>query len=117
MRTRLLIVGVLALGGTLTSAEEPIPANLEPLPEAAPDLPGRVESGESLLEPEVRIIRQGETTVEEYRHNGSLYMIKVIPKFGKPYYLLDQDADGRMETNMSEIYEPYVVPQWVLFSW
>ncbi|MGH8512273.1 MAG: hypothetical protein ACREU8_13070 [Gammaproteobacteria bacterium] len=31
--------------------------------------------------------------------------------------MLDQDGDGRMETNMSEIYSDFVVPQWVLFSW
>ena len=91
------------------------PQNLEPVPDVPPP-PARVESGEP-LEPDVRIIRKKDATIEEYRINGNLYMIKVIPVIGPPYYLLDQDGDGRMETNMSEVRENFVVPQWVLFSW
>ncbi len=87
---------------------------LERLPEPPP--PPTVQSGET-LEPEVTIIQRKDATVEEYRLNGHLYMIKVVPVVGKPYYLLDQNGDGVMETNMSEIYDDFVVPQWVLFSW
>lgn len=96
-------------------AQSETPQNLEPVPDVPPP-PARVESGEP-LEPDVRIIRKKDATIEEYRINGNLYMIKVIPVIGPPYYLMDQDGDGRMETNMSELRENYVVPQWVLFSW
>ncbi len=89
--------------------------NLEPVPDVPPP-PARVKSGEP-LEPDIRIIRKKDATIEEYRVNGNLYMIKVIPVIGPPYYLMDQDGDGRMETNMSELRENFVVPQWVLFSW
>jgi len=30
--------------------------------------------------------------VVEYRANGKLYMLKVIPRVGKPYFLIDQRA-------------------------
>jgi hypothetical protein len=100
---------------SLVLAEDQTPQNLEPLPDVPPP-PARVESGEP-LEPDVRIIRKKDAVIEEYRINGNLYMVKVTPAVGKPYYLMDQDGDGRMETNMSEIYENFVVPQWVLFSW
>ena len=96
-------------------AQTETPQGLEPVPDVPPP-PARVESGEP-LEPDVRIIRKKDATIEEYRINGNLYMIKVIPVIGPPYYLMDQDGDGRMETNMSELRENYVVPQWVLFSW
>jgi hypothetical protein len=98
----------------LAQTETP-PQNLEPVPDVPPP-PARVESGEP-LEPDVRIIRKKDATIEEYRINGNLYMIKVMPVIGPPYYLMDQDGDGRMETNMSELRENFVVPQWVLFSW
>ncbi len=84
-----------------------------PLP---PDLPDPLQSGQP-MEPEVTIVHRGEATIEEYRLNGRMYMAKITPKIGKPYYLVDKDGDGRMEARMSEIYDDLVVPQWVLFSW
>ena len=114
-RMRLLALGIF-VAAQVSAAEPGVPANLEPLPEAAPSPPEPVQSGES-LEPDIRIIQKKDAIIEEYRLNGNLYMVKVIPAVGRPYYLLDQDGDGRMETNMSAIYSDFVVPQWVLFSW
>ena len=36
-------------------------------------------------DPEVTIRQEGDRTVEEYRVNGFLYAIKVIPNSGAPY--------------------------------
>ena len=82
---------------------------------APPDLPDPVESGQA-LEPEVTIIRKDDATISEYRVNGNLYMVKIVPFVGKPYYLIDRDGDGEMEGRTS-IYDDIIVPQWVLFSW
>jgi hypothetical protein len=84
-----------------------------PLP---PDLPDPLESGQP-IEPQVSIIRRDDAIIEEYRLNGRMYMAKITPKIGKPYYLVDKDGDGQMEARMSVIYDDFVVPQWVLFSW
>lgn len=84
-----------------------------PLP---PDLPAPIGS-EDTIEPDVTIIRTEKELIEEYRLNGLLYMIKITPKVGKPYYLIDQDGDGQMEGKISDIYNTPRVPQWVLFSW
>ncbi len=83
---------------------------------APPEIPDPLQSGQP-IEPEVTIIRGEKSITEEYRLNGKLYMIKVIPEIGKPYYLIDRDGDGIMEKRMSSIYDDDVVPQWVLFSW
>ena len=109
---------IIALGIFLTGqayAEDVIEEEFAdaPLP---PDLPDPLESGEP-IEPEVTIVRRGDATIEEYRLNGRMYMAKITPKIGKPYYLVDKDGDGRMEARMSTIYDDFVVPQWVLFSW
>ena len=82
---------------------------------APPDIPPALETG-APIEPEVTIIRRDEEVIEEYRVNGVLYMVKVTPKVGKPYYLIDGDGDGKMETR-SSLYNDPVVPQWVIFSW
>jgi hypothetical protein len=83
---------------------------------APPDLPDPLESGQP-IEPEVTIIRREKEVVEEYRINGNLYMVKITPVVGKPYYLIDRDGDGRLESRRTGIYDDGQVPQWVLFSW
>jgi hypothetical protein len=52
-------------------------------------------------------------TIEEYRVGGHLYMIKIIPKHGKPYYLVDDRGDGRFsrEESLDSGVRP---PQWVI---
>jgi hypothetical protein len=106
---------LILLFATPVFAEDPQPANLEDIPEP-PVLSDPVESGEA-IEPEVTIIRKEEAIIEEYRVNGNLYMVKVTPAVGKPYYLLDRDGDGQMESRVNDIYNDIPVPQWVLFSW
>jgi hypothetical protein len=83
---------------------------------APPDLPDPLESGQP-IEPEVTIIRRDQQVIEEYRVNGLLYMVKITPALGKPYYLIDRDGDGRLESRREGIYDDGLVPQWVLFSW
>ncbi|MFK8067249.1 MAG: DUF2782 domain-containing protein [Gammaproteobacteria bacterium] len=112
-KLRLSIFTMMLMIVTGLQAEQP--ANLEPLPDA-PRPPDVVDSGET-LEPEITIINKEEEVIEEYRLNGHLYMIKITPAFGPSYYILDQDGDGKMETNMSVIYSNFVVPSWVIYSW
>lgn len=88
---------------------------LAPVPEP-PRIPDPLQSGQA-IEPQVTIIRKDDAIIEEYRLDGRLYMTKIIPAAGPAYYLVDRDGDGQMETRMSEIYDDFTVPQWVLFSW
>jgi hypothetical protein len=94
----------------------PAAQNLEEIPEAAPSPPAPIEDGQE-LEPDVTIVQRKDATVEEYRLNGRLYMVKVIPLIGPPYYLMDNDGDGVMEKRIGELKNDPVVPQWVIFSW
>src|SRR6266576_3416146 len=73
-------------------AQKPPPAKLEPLPEAPPPPPEIANDPE--LEPQVTIVRRPTETIEEYRVNGRLTMLKVIPKTGRPYYLVAEGTDG-----------------------
>ncbi len=75
------------------------------------------EDVDETLEPEVTIIKKNDSTYEEYRLNGRLYMVKVIPAIGFPYYFVDRDGDGLMETRMNDRATQIKVPQWVIFSW
>lgn len=91
-------------------AQEPVDTS----PPAAPS-----EKEQETLQPEVKIIQREDRTVEEYRINGRLYKIKVIPKVGPPYYLVDKNGNGNFETIPGgDGPEPDImIPQWVLFRW
>lgn len=108
-----LLLGVsLTLLAFICHAEEPEYVDVPPPP-------ARVASDDDAeqLEPEVTIIQRKDATVEEYRVNGLLYMIKITPVVGKSYYLVDKNGDGLMESRITDLYNDFRVPQWVLFSW
>lgn len=80
-------------------AGEQNPANLQPLPPPPPlDANAKdtaANSPDDDLEPQVTITKKSDMTIEEYRSGGKLYMIKVTPKIGAPYYLVDERGDGK----------------------
>lgn len=76
---------------------------------------GSVE--EDTGEPAVTIIDRGNEKIEEYRAGGRLYMIKVTPKKGLPYYLMDVDGDGQLDTRRNDSDFDVVPPRWTIFEW
>jgi hypothetical protein len=73
-----------------------------------------VDTNEPVDAPQVTITKQSEQTVEEYRANGKLYMIKITPKHGVPYYLVDDRGDGKF-ARQEGLDSGLRVPRWVLF--
>lgn len=96
-------------------AQESAPANLQPVPDGAPE--AQVEPGSETRQPEVTIRRRGEGVIEEYRVNGRLYMVRVVPRRGVPFYLIDSDGDGQLDVRRNDLDDGLMVPSWVLFSW
>lgn len=65
-------------------------------------------------EPDIVIKQLEDKVIHEYRINGFLYAIKVIPKKGKPYYLVAEDGSD----NFMRVDEPrFLVPKWEILSW
>lgn len=63
--------------------------------------------------PDVTIIAGEERMVYEYRQNGQLRMIKVVPSVGRPYYLVPRDPTqgfGDLEQART------LVPEWVIWE-
>ncbi len=103
-----------ALSLTLTSAacwaqQAPTPA-IDPPPPPPP-----MQSGES-IEPEIRIVETERGVIHQYRLEGRVYMVKIIPAAGEPYYLIDTNGDGELDSQAGDI-KNISVPQWVIFSW
>lgn len=55
--------------------------------------------------------------INEFRINGQLYMVRITPKKGVPYYLVDADGDGNLETRWNELAPDLLIPAWVLLRW
>lgn len=89
--------------------------DLQPLPAVPPPPPG-MEAFDAALEPQVTIVKSEKETREEFRVNGKLYMIRVTPAAGAPYYLVDNQGDGNfIEANIpGPVTKP---PMWVIHSW
>ena len=91
------------------------PPRLDAMPEV-PEPPLPVQSGET-LEPDITIIRKGKKTIQEYRRGGRLYMIKVIPDVGPPYYFIDNNGDGKMDVLKNEVEKNSNINMWKLWEW
>lgn len=112
---RLLFPALLCMSCLAVAQQPPPPPDLEPVPDGPP---GTEESqGENPPQPEVTIRRGTADTIKEYRVNGRLYMIQVIPKKGIPYFLVDTDGDGSLDAHYNDLDNALAIPAWVILSW
>jgi Protein of unknown function (DUF2782) len=71
----------------------------------------RSADSEDTRGPDVTIIAQEERTIFEYRQAGQLRMVKIVPKLGRPYYLVPADETrgfGDLEQ------AGMLIPRWVI---
>ena len=54
-------------------------------------------------------------TISQYRVAGQLRIVKVVPKVGVTYYLIDDDNDGRLDRRQGE--GPISPVNYALFKW
>lgn len=60
------------------------------------------------------VIRPGEDMVlYEYRVNGQVREIKVVPEFGPAYYLVPAEGGGWIREDETSL----LIPSWVIFRW
>lgn len=64
-------------------------------------------------EPSIHIRHSEDKTFYEYKVNGELVEIKVVPKVGATYYLIPAEDDSMKRMKQSNL----TVPKWVIFSW
>ena len=57
----------------------------------------------------------GGDVIEEYRVAGQLRVVKITPRRGPTYYLVDSDGDGKLDSSKGE--GPISPVQYKLFEW
>jgi hypothetical protein len=113
--SRVLLLLMLALGPLAAQEELEKPPEIPPID--APDQPLPPKVQQEQLEPAVTIHEEEDRQVEEYRYNGRLYMVKITPRVGLPYYYIDTDGDGNLETTPTKGLEPVQPIHWKIKEW
>ncbi|NWO04948.1 MAG: DUF2782 domain-containing protein [Alteromonadaceae bacterium] len=104
----------LLLGLAATPALAQDEGALDAVPVQTPDEPVVISDYQPPSGGAQIVIRPGEDEVfYEYRVNGQLMEIKVVPEVGPEYYLVPADGGGWIQDTESDL----LVPSWVLFRW
>ncbi|EXJ13909.1 DUF2782 domain-containing protein [Imhoffiella purpurea] len=115
MFSRILSILVLSVAfGTLHAQEEGAPPAESGFLQAPTVEPSPL-TGEP-VEPDITIKESGDELIYEYRVRGVLYMVRVQPQIGPPYYLYDLNGDGKIDAE-DRSSRNTAVPQWILFQW
>ncbi len=111
LKTLVLLLAFVMLYPLLLIAAPALPPDLQPL-EAI--LPSASDAEDNAADPQVTIVKQKNKKIEEYRINGQLYMVKITPEHGAPYYLHKEAQHGRWI--MDGPLQPTSIPQWVVID-
>jgi hypothetical protein len=96
-------VALAALLGACASSGEALP-----VPQTADGVPLVPEDAIEAV-----VVQDNGDVVTEYRVQGQLRMVKVVPFRGPAYYLVDRDGDGHMDPARGEVPTTW----FKLFSW
>lgn len=94
----------------LATAQAPAPKDV-PIPEKIPS-PVSEETAPTVT---IRSSENGDR-VEEYREGGKIFMVKITPARGKPYYLYDDDRNGRLDRSDADRNDVSPV-YWTIYEW
>jgi hypothetical protein len=107
-----LILMLFAASALAQSPARPRPPGTSPLVEPPPPPP--IVETDPALEPQITVRNEDGQTVQEYRVRGKLYMVRVTPKHGRPYVMIDHKGDGQFVRGMDNLDTGVRVPQWVI---
>ena len=79
-----------------------------------PGFASAAPSPEEYDEDQIEIIEGEDRMIYEYRQNGVLTMIKIVPKKGRPYYMVPLDGAQHID---GLDHQKNLYPQWVIKEW
>ena len=91
------------------SSEKTVDAPSSPRPDAEK----RTSTEDTFGNTDVEIVLADDRVIYEYRVNGVLTAIKVVPKQGRPYYMVPADGSPHYEIN----HDATLYPKWILLEW
>jgi len=111
-----MLVVFLTSGPLMAQEDLERPPPMPPVEEGDVPIPPKIQDEQ--IEPTVTIREEEGRMIEEYRLNGQIYMVKVTPPGGVPYYYIDADGDGRLELDVSQsALNPVQPVYWKIKEW
>jgi hypothetical protein len=106
------------LGAGLLFAQDDLEKPPPIPPEGSEEIPIPPKIQEEQIEPTVTIREEEGRMIEEYRLDGQIYMVKVTPPEGIPYYYIDTDGDGKLELDVDQqALNPVQPVHWKVLEW
>jgi len=111
-------LAISGIGADRLAAQEDLEKPPPMPPEDTSDVPIPPKIQGEQIEPTVTIREEEDRRIEEYRFNGQVYMVKVTPVGGIPYYYIDTDGDGQLELDMADqALNPVQPVYWKIKEW
>ena len=109
---------VLVMASGVVAAQDDL-AKPPPIPpESEGDVPIPPKIQQEQVEPTVTIREEENRVIEEYRRNGQVFMVRVTPRGGVPYYYIDTDGDGKLELDPAQqALNPVQPVHWKIKEW
>lgn len=107
---------VLLTGTVMAQSDEPPDTDAPEPPPMREPMPPKVQDSDEQIEPAVVIRKEDGQTVEEYYSGGTIYMIRVVPEIGLPYYLIDTTGDGNFDSRHDHM-DPVKPAHWKVIEW
>jgi len=106
----------LSSGPLLAQQDLEKPPPIPPVDAEDAPIPPKIQDEQ--IEPTVTIREEENRQIEEYRMNGQIYMVKITPKGGIPYYYIDTDGDGQLELDVDKrAMNPVQPVYWKVKEW
>jgi len=113
-----LAITCLICGWTPVLAQEDLEKPPQIPAEDAQEMPIPPKVQDEQIEPTVTIREEEDRLIEEYRMNGQVYMVKITPRVGLPYYYIDTDGDGQLELDVDkQALNPVQPVYWKIKEW
>ncbi len=113
---RLTLTALIMLLTPPLLAQDPPDEPAPPPPPIPEPLPPKIQDPDDQIQPQVVIRREEGRTVEEYSIGGMVYMIRIVPEVGPPYYLIDTTGDGNFDSRHEHM-EPVRPAHWKIIEW
>lgn len=114
-----ILLGLVFMIASMAAAAQDELAKPPPLPpETEGDVPIPPKIQQEQIEPTVTIREEENRLIEEYRRNGQVFMVRVTPKGGVPFYYIDTDGDGKLELDPAQqALNPVQPVYWKIKEW
>lgn len=86
-------------------------------PRIIPPPPPEVLTKGERIEPAINIIQRDWAEIQKFSIDGRVYAVKIIPRWGPPYWLYDANGDGTFKVHDNVLHRIPQTVEWTILTW